>query len=204
MLTFNEELHQYRHDGQITPSVTQVIQPLYAGELAMIPAAILERKSTIGKAVHLACELYDQGDLDEGSLDPVVRGYFEGWIKFTHENKCEWDGIEELIFHSTHKYAGRLDRRGKINGKKCVADIKTVSVVSRPTAIQLAGYEEGRRVDGDKERVARIAIQLKPDGAYEMHDFTRDDVRRKVGLRAPAINDFAIFLACLTVQRFNG
>ena len=204
MLKFDADKHEYRYNGRLTSSVTGIISPLYNGSLANIPPAILERKTQIGRAVHLATELHDQDDLNEEGLDDVVRGYFNGYLKFLAENKCKWEGIEQRVYHKAHQYAGTLDRVGVINGKKAIADLKTVAVVSAPTAIQLSAYEQANMEDGDKELRARIAIQLKPNGTYELYDFTMDDVRRKLKLSLPARSDFAVFLSCLTISRFSG
>ena len=192
-LIFNEALHEYRHKGVVIPSVTQSIDILYAGMFDKIPRAVLEYKTKLGRAVHFACELYDQGELDESSLDDAVRGYFEGWKKFTSEYKCQWTAIEKMVFHPVHQYAGKLDRRGFVNGEPCLIDIKAVAVVSKATGVQLAGYEEADKFDLTFEeklqKPKRVAVQLKPNGTYERHVFDSP-------------NDWPTFIACLTVKRF--
>jgi len=194
LVTYNDERHEYRYGGVVIPSVTQCIAPLYSGAFDKIPQAVLERKTEIGKAVHLATELYDEGVLEESSLDDVVRGYFEGWKKFTAEHKCEWLGIEERVFHPSHKYAGKLDRKGFVDGRLFYIDIKTVSVVCKATGVQLAGYLEADShmlpFNLKMMKPRRAAIQLKPDGRYEWHEF--EDA-----------NDWPTFISCLTIKRFT-
>ena len=141
MIEFNESRHEYKKDGVIIPSVTQSIGMLYAGAFEKIPPAVLEYKTAVGSAVHLATQYHDEGCLDYDGLDDVVRGYVDGYLKFLAENKCEWSGIETLVYHPVHRYAGRLDRKGRVNGEFYYVDLKCVAHVSKVTGPQLAGYQ---------------------------------------------------------------
>lgn len=193
-LTYDDSAHIYRYGGVVIPSVTQCISALYAGAFEKIPQAILERKTEIGKAVHLATQYHDEGCLDRESLDETVRGYVDAYIKFLSENDCQWTGVEQRVFHPVHKYAGTLDRKGYVNGEFTYLDLKCVAVVNKATGCQLAGYvaaDEHTLPFAEKMlKPKRVALQLKPNGTYERYEFSSP-------------NDFPVFISCLTVRRFT-
>ena len=165
-LTFREDTHEYRYGGVVVPGVTSMIERAY--DFEHVPESIMEYKSALGTAVHKACELDDLGTLREESVDPAVRPYLEAWRRFTLENNPDWDGIEEKVYHPVYRYAGALDRRGWLNGKYGINDIKTSTTVHNAAGLQLAGYQEASPVLSGilppKKLWTRNVIQLKPDG----------------------------------------
>jgi hypothetical protein len=103
------------------PRVTQIIKA--AGLLAdydNIDPYYMER----GTAVHLACQLYDENDLDPDSLTDDIRDRVEAYIDFRREMRVEIHEIELDVVHDTLRYAGRLDRIATINGRRGILDIK--------------------------------------------------------------------------------
>lgn len=188
-LTFDELTHTYRFKGEVVPSVTKIIEPL--SDFSGIPQEVLNAKAFLGQVVHKACELVDQGTLpdswDAGSALPYVDAY----RKFLTECKPKWDGIEERVFHPSYKYAGTLDRRGKIGADYAYADIKCSSVVDPAAGVQTAAYMEAKMMElrllGEPQSgVDRCVIHLKPDGTYRLEWFK--DPR-----------DWPTFLSCLTI-----
>lgn len=167
-ITFNEELHEYRFNGKVVPSVTQLIE--WAYNFSHVPEDVMEYKSMLGTAVHKACELLDLGTLDESSVDPVVAPYLDAYRRFTAECHPKWDAIEMRVFSEIYGYAGTLDRRGEVMGSYGYFDIKTSATISPPVGMQLSGY---KIADGDRGiTTKRAAIQLKPNGKYQVHWFT--------------------------------
>jgi hypothetical protein len=191
MLTFQEDRHLYRWNDRVVPSVSEILTPLYNGVFDKIPAAILERKTEIGKNVHLTSEMFDKDDLDEDSLDEVTRGYFNGWKKFSAEHVLEWDVIETPFFHEMFQYAGTPDRHGLMDGIPTLLDIKTVASMSKITGVQTAAYQKLVETAGHNVE-QRVAVQLYPNGTYSIHKFTSN-------------KDWPTFLSCLNVHSFiNG
>src|SRR5690606_20318453 len=92
-LIFEPDNHEYRHRGVVVPSVTQILGSLV--DMSAIPQDKLEYARARGQAVHLACELYDQDDLDMASLDEVIVPYLEAWIKFKKEAGFIVSSIEQ-------------------------------------------------------------------------------------------------------------
>lgn len=184
-LTFDPDRHEYRYDGDVVPSVTQILRPLTSFD--MVDPDILRRAQDFGTAVHLACELQDHGTLDEESLDPALLPYLNGWRQFVRKHKCVWHRIEHSVYHPTMRYAGKLDRRGIVDGHATYVDIKTGSNLFPSVGPQLAAYAAA---DAGETASAyrRLAVRLVPDG-YEVKEYTNP-------------TDWAVFASLVTLRQF--
>lgn len=170
MLTFDEARHEYRFNGVVVPGVTSLLRQLHS--FAGVPLDVLDRARDRGKDVHLACQLFDEDDLDEEALqrlDPEVFGYFEGWKRFMRDCEPNWTAIEQPVFHKLLRYAGTPDRFGSLTWaggpvEEAQVDIKT-SQQSHPVwGIQTAAYNHAA---GTPHRL-RLTVQLRPDGTYKI------------------------------------
>lgn len=190
MLSFDADTHTYAIRNRRLPSVTQVMDSTvtnYAG----IPPAILEYKSALGVAVHRACELYDNDDLDESTVDSLVLPYLNAWKRFRTETGFVVKENEMRLHSERYGYAGTLDKFGELGRDFALIDLKTVTVLSPATGVQLAGYEQLLREHFKfRHETPRYAVQLRPDGTYRMQKY--DDE-----------NEFAVFLACLQIHNFK-
>ena len=182
-LTFDEATHTYRFGGQVVPGVTSILAPL--SDFSRVPPATLEAASQFGRAVHLACELDDLGELDEAALDPALRPYLQAWREFSREYGVVWAGIEERLYHPTLRYAGTADRIGEVAGRYAVVDIKSTAALYPAVGPQLAAYAHA----ANKPSADRIAVQLKADGTY-------------VAKPHNGASDFAVFAGLLTVRNW--
>ena len=63
---FDEMDHIYRIDGQIIPSITQILKSSGIADTRYYTPQTAER----GTAVHEACQFYDEDDLDMESIAP--------------------------------------------------------------------------------------------------------------------------------------
>lgn len=185
-LHFDPDAHVYRLDGQVVPSVTQLLKPI-GQDFSMVPPDVLEAKRALGTAVHLACELDDEGDLDDDSLDPVLAPYVSAWRKFKAETRAMIVMNERQLGHLTLRYAGTLDRLAKIRSDMWLLDIKTSAEPHASYGVQLSGYEELLRADEYTDQpVKRGTVHLRDDGTYRLHEFKNP-------------NDAAAFRACLSL-----
>lgn len=174
MITLEEETHTYYDEkGATLPSVTQIIQHFcdYNG----IPQEVLDYKSEIGKAVHLATSLFDNDDLDIESIDPVISGYVDGWIKFRADTEIEITANEQIVYHPLYRFAGTLDREGIIGANNVLIDIKCTAMIARHVGVQLAGYDLARMHVRGPIRNRRLAVQLLQDGNYKVQAFEKCD-----------------------------
>lgn len=193
MLTFDEELHEYRWDGQKVPSVTTVIKPIC--DYSFVEAMKLEAACRRGTEVHKVCELYDLGTLDDTGIEDWEHfNYFNAWRKFRDESGFLPVMNEQKLYHKDLKYAGTLDRIGEVSGVMSVVDIKTTSVLTPAIGVQLAAYEQAVRempeLGNGKGKMNRYAVQLRPDGTYRLQQY-KDST------------DISMFVAMLNMMNFK-
>lgn len=137
-LHFDEKCHVYTLDGQKVPSVTTILKPL--GMYNGIPKKILEAAALRGTNVHLACELDDEGALDEESLDPEYVPYVCAWRKFREDFQPDFIGTEQRVFNEKLRYAGTYDRLAIIDLRIILIDIKTTKANMPSLPAQLSAY----------------------------------------------------------------
>lgn len=172
-VVFEPDTHTYWYGMEQLPSVSEILRPLTESYLAAIPEATLNWKRDLGIAVHEACELYDLELLDETTLDERIVPYLEGYKRFWMDMQPSWDAIERLVVEPDARYAGRLDRAGRVAGRATILDIKTSVAIQPSTAIQLWAYAMAY----DEMAAPDLAVlQLKPDGSYAYRTFTDYDL----------------------------
>jgi len=185
MLTFDAEKHEYRRDGIVFPSVTQVIESVAGSRFANITAEDLEFACQRGTVVHTITELHDLGTLDKHSIDPALRGYYAAYIAFLEDCSPKWDKIEHRACDETLGYAGTIDRIGEMNGRGVILDIKT-GVKSCWTGVQLAAYAN---IIKDKKS-KRFGLHLGGDGKYQLEQYGYP-------------MDWNVFLSALNIYKFK-
>lgn len=184
-LTLDEATHTYRLGEVVVPSVTQVLRPL--SNFDAIPKHVLEAKADLGRRVHYACQLDDENDLDEDSVEFDVDPYLQGWRKFLRESGAVVLLNEQQVFDPVWRFAGTLDNVLCLDGFKWVVDKKTCFTVPMAAGPQTAAY---LRALGDDTVTHRAAVRLRPDGTYRFDPLSGAD-------------DWSVFMSCLTLHRFK-
>jgi hypothetical protein len=195
-LTFNKETHEYFFNGAKLPSVTHILQDAGIIDLSGIPFSRLEAAREFGSAVHLACQLYDEDNLNEKTLDHNLRPYLDAWVKFEKDTGFEIIEFEEdtgfviienenPICSPKYRFAGTPDRVGRLDCLTIV-DIKSTAELSPAIGIQTAGYQIAWNETHEEKVKKRIAVLLQPDGKYKIESY-KDK------------NDTNVFLAALSV-----
>ncbi len=189
-LHFDPDAHVYRIDGNVVPSVTQLLKPI-GPDFSMVPPDVLEAKRALGTAVHLACEVDDEGDLDDDDLDPVLMPYVSAWRKFKADTGSVVLINEQKLGHRTLGYAGTLDRVVRVRNGDCyLVDLKTSVSMSASYGVQLAGYQLLLDDSDFNTSLARKGLQLKNDGTYKLVPFNNP-------------NDAACFRALLSIYHWK-
>lgn len=191
-LHFRAADHSYwLGDGRL-PAVSDIIAPLDGFRNGAIPGRYLEEARARGTAVHRACELDDEGDLDERSVDASLRPYLAAWRGFSQARIAEMLAIEQPLASKRYHYAGTPDRVARlVTDHLAILDVKTGAPQS-VHAIQTAAYAElaAEHYEDRGKRVKRFAVQLSGNGKFKLHEF------KDAG-------DFGVFLACLSVWRWR-
>lgn len=181
LLTFQEEGHQYTHNNNPIPSVTQIISEMgLLGDYVPDPW-YLER----GKLVHLCCEYLDKNCLDWDSVDNEIKPRVEAYQKFKQDYKFEPRMIEQPVHSHGLNVACTPDREGDIKGIASVIEIKNGGRQKwhrLQLSIQdICIHDELNECGSFKYRY-RYSLELKADGTYKLHRYKEDDADRKAAI----------------------
>lgn len=198
--TFDSDKHEYRIEGIMYPSVTQIISGMgldgfdprdradlkyinsLEGEDRELAIAVSsERVQTIiaagqfGTACHVATELWDNGTLDTATIAGAIMPYLEAWKKFREDSDFTPIIIERRLYHPTYKVPGTIDRVGPLFDKMSIVDIKTSAQSPVYLGLQTAAYKEiynsnPNIKDSYNKAKKRYGVLLKPDGTYRLEE----------------------------------
>lgn len=185
-IDYNPATHTSRApDGRDVPHVTHILtetrlatdfeQLLARGGRA---AETIEQARLRGTAVHADCHAYDDGDLDWGTVHPVVLPYLNAWIRC-----CEEKGLvpiaharERQVFSATHWYTGFLDGLFAYGPLTVLVDLKTGDPDDAACHLQTMAYQLAWEAEHPDQRIdERWAIQLVPQARvpYRITNYTR-------------------------------
>lgn len=131
-LEFDKETHTYIKDGIILTSVTQLLQELFPLKYENVPKEILNQKAEYGSYVHKLIEIIEKKK-PKNPLGYIRRYYkpniyqeesLKDYLNIKEQFKIEITDSEKMISYKM-LYAGTLDLKGYVNGKKAIIDIKT-------------------------------------------------------------------------------
>lgn len=107
-ITFDEEHHIYTVNGEVIPSVTTILKKAgLTPDWSNVPD--IEWYADRGKAIHTATEMWENGTLDDDSLDPRIVGHVEAYKSFRRDFPATVTAQEIMLWHPVYKYAGRID-----------------------------------------------------------------------------------------------
>jgi hypothetical protein len=188
-LTFSPTDHVYRFDGEVIPSVTQVLSRANMPDYSAIPPFQLEWAAKRGTLAHLLCEWDDDPEMviDWESVDERLYPYLNAYRQFREHTGFVIEANEQRLWNPRHRYAGTVDRVGMLTGRRVVLELKTTSVLHPATAIQTSAYLHAYNESRPKAEQARgcVAVHLRGDGTYRLQKY--DNPR----------DHFACFLALL-------
>lgn len=172
MVEFNAEKHEYKVDGKVVPSVTDILSLI--GGYSGIPTDILNRAKERGTAVHEITEFIDYGyDLDEMEVPYEYLGYAIAYQKFINDYKPNWYGIESMTYGEIDGlgYCGTIDRYGVVMGNNAIVDIKSYKSPSREQYLSLCSqtYAYGYSKYGN-DSFKTYGLFLKDNGEYRLVD----------------------------------
>lgn len=160
-LEYFDEEHLYLVDGEIVPSITQILKVRFGNKYAGIDKEVLQRASDAGTAVHEAIENYCKTG-DEADL-PELRNF--KFLRKQYNFNPVANEVPVILFKDGEPIgAGRLDMVIEVGGQIGGADIKRTSTLDKEyLAYQLniyrIAYEQCYGVTWDFLR----GIHLKDD-----------------------------------------
>ena len=120
MIEFNEKKHEYRLDGNVIPSVTQLLKKHgLAADYSFIPEAVLSAKAERGTLIHQ--EIQDFIEKNEVGFTQECT-LFADWIA---KNPLEDMKCEQIVHNEI--CAGKFDLLGRRGDKHILIDFKTAS-----------------------------------------------------------------------------
>ena len=195
-IDFNEEKHEYKINGFIVPSVTQILEQGNLIDLSIVPKRYLEPAKYRGHAIHYAIDLHNNGILDEDSLDEEWRPHLEAWKSFEDDYCFQLIESELIVASKKHMFAGTLDIIGTIEHYRrgigqFIIDLKP-GQKQMVYSIQTSGYEIAYKemFRKGRERIGRMCVFLKKDGTYKVYEHEDE-------------NDLNVFLATLTINNWK-
>ena len=170
-ITFTEDDHCYTLDkGTINEQVLSSATTMLSGLSLSDTSFFHQRHMQAGTDRHLATELWDQGILDESSLDENTGPALDAWKKFLDHSGFAIEEIEVRCFSESLLYAGTIDRVGVLDGKRTILDIKGSAYL--PTyPLQLWLYKIAwEEVTGDRIENL-VSVHLLRSGKYKIHAY---------------------------------
>jgi len=185
--TFDELNHIYRLDGQVIPSVTQILQEEGITDYSYCDDSDKE----FGKAGHLTTELWDKRILDIKTVSDPLIPYLNGYKRFIKECKVkiirEW--IEKPTYSLKWRYGVKPDRLAKVNNKLTVYEIKFSTSTNPGTAIQTAAQKIAIEEQTKLKIKQRLELRLLPDD-YKLEYYNR-------------LSDERIWLSAVILSQFK-
>jgi hypothetical protein len=170
--------------------VTAVLRSAGLVDYSFAPPNCAER----GSAVHRACELIDEDDLDWDSIPAIseavgedISGYLRAWEKFIRQSGFVVLSKEVTLENALYGVKGRLDRRGLFHNDPAILEIKTGKAM-RWTGVQLAAYDW--LIPDPKPYLHHWAAELHKDATYQMIQYSDT-------------YDTQAWLACLSIHRWK-
>jgi hypothetical protein len=201
-LEFNPDNHEYKFDGVVKPSVTQILNSVDIPDLSGIPENVLDEAMVRGKAVHFATEIFDLGEYEKYDIDDMCLKCCRQWeflrntILKKHDLKIGLlnQAIEEPIYSKEYGYCGTPDRcyYDYNNRIAVIIDIKT-GITAKQARPQTAAYAQLMKEN--------CGVNFKNIFRYSAHLFFDKDTGRLEEHKNKC--DFNIFLSALNIYKFK-
>jgi len=151
-----------------------------------------EEAAGIGTIAHNWIEDHLRGKEQPLPEHPKARNSVEAALKWMEENRWETISIEDVVFSPTHRYAGKLDWKVRVNGVLAIADWKTSKYIYNSYRYQTAAYLKAHEeVTGEYIPDRWIMRIDKETGEFEESYMDRESLEE----------DFNTFLAALQIYR---
>jgi len=160
---FNADTHEYRIDGRVVPSVTQILTETLGNPFGWLQDR--EWYMQRGTAVHAYAAMIARGQEFEPP-DERIAGKVAAVRKFFTDHEPRVWVSEKHVFSKRYQYAGTFDLHCYIDAKAFLVDWKSGSDIER-TRLQLAGYAVALAWVNPFHG---LEVVLRDDGTYKMSE----------------------------------
>ena len=177
MIEFNKDKHEYKVDGVVLPSVSQIMQPLSQQYYSKIPEKIMEQARNRGSKVHEAIDDY----ITFGIFNEEYKLYVQQFVLFMQNQG--WTIVGNELMFTNNEYCGTLDLlMVDENGDYHVVDIKVTSKINQKLLeVQLYAYKNLVETTGkvikscqvlwlQKDKYSFKTIPLNKEKWEELHE----------------------------------
>lgn len=187
---FEPEEHRYylEPSGEEIPGVTRALEECGLTDFSMVPRDVLARAQERGTFVHNAIHWYEDGVLDDSSLDEETHGYLMAYLAFKNQMRFTPLMVEKFVHNLERRWAGRVDGVGLIERLDAGVDDTVVDyksgLVLPAHRLQLAAYVSGLP---DPRKYRRMTVGLQSDGRFKVHEYQQDTYLRDLNMFHSAV-----------------
>lgn len=173
MIKFIKQTHEYFYGDQRLKPATEILK-----EYGLTQQFFNSKAALKGTYIHKAIHLYLLGTLDESTIDPVIKPYFDSFKKFWEEQEAETWEAEHIVGSFLYGVAGTLDWYGKIGESIEIWDWKTGKEVYDSSYLQLEIYKKLLEIKYKPIKVnSTKVLHITPDGANLLWQEGKDKER---------------------------
>ncbi len=182
-LIFFDDRHEYQVDGEIVPSVSEILRFISREVYGDVTQFRLDHAADRGHDVHSACEQLDR--FGSAEINAEIEPYIKAYIQFRKDHKPAWSKIEHAMHSKEFGYAGTLDRYGVMDECPVIVDIKSsYKVETALVTAQLNAYDILAE-ENELPVIELYVLHLRKDETYKL-------------IQIPI--DATTFKACLTLH----
>lgn len=106
-ITFDSVNHRYYKDGDLKPSVSEIVEYYFQKDLSNIPPEILKKAADRGTEIHLMCDKILTGE----DFETIYSKEYKDFEYLRKKHKIKADLIESIVYGWTPQgdYCGTLD-----------------------------------------------------------------------------------------------
>jgi hypothetical protein len=153
------------------PSVTELLRAVGLTRAFPEFKAVRDAQAR-GTALHCAIHLLHKGTLDEATVHPTIRPFFDAYQRFVAETGHVVEEAELELVSDKLGVIGHLDQ---VSRKGAIWDLKTGDDPDLFGArLQLGGYELLYQERYNGASAGRYVLNLRKNGTYRVYDLTDD------------------------------
>lgn len=131
-----------------------------------------EKAANLGTKVHTFAEEYILYKLGKGKMpqmpddDQVLLGV-NSFLEWEKQHDVKFISSERVVYSKKYDYIGTLDIEAKIDGHRCLVDLKTSNALYNTVRLQTAAYVKADEEENGKKYYGRWAVRISKETEEE-------------------------------------